>query len=557
MIYDSPQRLGSGRIDADICIVGSGAAGLSLASAFFDSAAKVVVLESGAAKPAAWADELDLAETIGVEHRGITAGRVRAFGGTTRAWGGQLIPLRQSELASRPWVPHSGWPIAASTLEPYYRAAESVLGVNGPPYDATVWNALGTPPPDFDPAQFCFRFSQWAPLGRRNFGLLFGPALRKSRNVHVVLDATATAITTAQSGAHAIGVRAVSQSGHAIVVGAHWYVLACGAIETARLLLASDGVNGHGVANSSGLVGRFFQDHISCIAGEIRPSSRAAIQHLFNPRYRGRTMYSCKVELSDRAQQDLGLLNVMGHVKFAIPEALGLLEVKRMVQRIQTGKFPVPSLGEALALARGASELARLMATRMLRNQRGAPSRGAIYLLVDAEQTPDANSRVCLGDERDARGMRRAVVDWRVGEAELRTIQTFAQLFARAFERAGLGQIDLAGHADFELEDSLSAVRDIYHQMGTTRMSTSPQEGVVDPNLCSHDIDNLCIVGGSVFPAGGIANPTFTIIALALRLADELKKRLASGEKSGSSALVASSKALEPHSVRINREGVC
>jgi choline dehydrogenase-like flavoprotein len=486
------------------------------------------VLESGAATPTAWAEELDLAETVGAEHRGIKSGRVRAFGGTTRAWGGQLIPLRQSELARRSWVPHSGWPIEASALEPYYRAAEAILGVNGPPYDNAVWDTLNTPSPDFDPSLFCFRFSQWAPLGRRNFGLLFGAGLRKSRNVHVVLDATTTSIDTDASGTHATDVRATSRSGHALVVNARYYVLACGAIETARLLLASDRTRGCGVANSSGLVGRFFQDHISCIAGEIRPSSRAAIQNLFNPRYRGRTMYSCKIELTDRAQQDLGLLNVMGHIKFAIPEALGLLEVKRMVQRIQQGKLPVPSLGEAAALVRGASELARLTATRVLKNQRGSPSRGTIYLLVDAEQKPNPDSRVWLSEHRDAVGMRRAVLDWRVGEGELRSIQTFAQLFARTFERIGLGQIDLAGPVDFDLEDALSAAKDIYHQMGTTRMSASPRDGVVGPTLRCHDVDNLYVVGGSVFPAGGIANPTFTIIALALRLADELKSCLAS-----------------------------
>jgi choline dehydrogenase-like flavoprotein len=528
LIYDSPQRIPSARLDADVCIVGSGAAGLSLAAEFLGTRANIVVLESGAAKPTAWAHELDRVDRIGVEHRGTTAGRVRAFGGTTRAWGGQLLPLRQSELVSRSWVPHSGWPISGSVLEPYYRSAESMLGVDGPPYDGSVWDGFKAQPPRFDPSRFCYRFSQWAALGRRNFGLLFGPALRKSPNVHVVLDATATSIKTDPSGARTIEVEAASRSGCAFVVNARYYVLACGAIETARLLLASGGVNGQGVANSSGLVGRFFQDHISCIAGEVRPRSRGAIQRLFDPRYRGRTMYSCKIELTDRAQRDLRTLNVMGHIKFAIPEALGLLEVKRMLQRVQEGKAPVPSIREAAGLARGAAELARLMAIRLFESRRASPSRGAIRLHVDVEQAPNPDSRVRLIDDRDALGVRRALLDWRVGEAEVRTIQTFARLFAEAFEQAGLGQIDLAGPADFSLDDGPSAARDIYHQMGTTRMSASPRDGVVSPTLRCHDVDNLYVVGGSAFPAGGIANPTFTIIALALRLADELKERLAS-----------------------------
>jgi choline dehydrogenase-like flavoprotein len=411
-------------------------------------------------------------------------------------------------------------------LEPYYRRAECQLGVDGPPYDESVWETLGVHPPNFDRSTFCYRVSQWAPLGRRNFGLLFGPPLRESRTIHVALDATVTKIETDPADGRVTEVQAASQFGRSLAVRARHYVLACGAIETARLLLASGGTDGQGVANSSGLVGRFFQDHISCIAGEIRPSSRAAIQRLFDPWYRGRTMYGCKVELTDQAQKDMQTLNVMGHIKFAIPEALGLLEVRRMLRTIQEGKLPVPSISEALALARGAAELSRLVAARLFRNRRASPTRGVINLLVDAEQAPNPDSRVRLSDSRDALGLRRALLDWRVGSCEIHSIQTFARLFAQAFQKAGLGDINVAGTPDFSVENRLSAAKDMYHQLGTTRMSVSSETGVVTPTLRCHDVDNLYIVGGSVFPVGGIANPTFTIIALALRLADELKKRL-------------------------------
>ncbi len=527
MIYLSPEEIRGSRLEVDLCVIGSGAAGLSLASVFLGSRWKLLVLESGAAAPNDWASELNLIDQVGVQFRGATAGRVRAFGGTTRAWGGQLIPLRGSELTSRPWVPHSGWPISDSVLAPYYRKAESLLGVDGPPYDESVWEALRIQPPAFDPSTFCYRFSQWAPLGRRNFGLLFGPALRRSSNVDVALNATVTKISTDPSGDRVVGVQTTSQSGPSLVVRARYYVLACGALETARLLLASGEGNSQGVANSSGLVGRFFQDHISCIAGEVRPSSRAVVQKFFEPRYRGRTMYSCKVELTDQAQQNMQTLNVMGHIKFAIPEALGLLEVRRMLHQMQAGKLPVPSLREAAALARGAGELSRLVAIRLFQKRRASASRGAIDLVVDAEQAPNPDSRVRLSDRRDALGLRKVLLDWRIGTCEMNSIRTFAQLFARAFQNAGLGQIDVAAEPDFSVEGRLSAARDMYHHLGTTRMSASLGTGVVTPTLRCHDVVNLYIVGGSVFPAGGIANPTFTIIALALRLADELKSRLA------------------------------
>jgi len=145
---------------------------------------------------------------------------------------------------------------------------------------------------------------------------------------------------------------------------------------------------------------------------------------------------------------------------------------------------------------------------------------------VDAEQAPNPDSRIRLSSSRDALGMPKALIDWRVGEIECHSIQTFARLFSEAWQRAGLGGIAVAGPPNFGLEDRLTAARDIYHQMGTVRMSTSPRHGVVTPMLRCHDLDNLYLVGGGVFPAGGIANPTLTILALALRLADELKARV-------------------------------
>lgn len=513
-------------LDADVCIVGSGAAGLALAAQFLDTGWRVVLLESGRQRATDAADLLNEARSVGTRHRGATAGRVRALGGTTLAWGGQLLPLRASEVDARAWIAHSGWPLSLESLQPYYRRAEAMLGVVGPPYAEDVWDRLGLERPDLDRDVFTFRFSQWAPLGRRNLAVLLGRALRASRRLQVLLDATVAHITTTADGSSVREVDAVASDGTSVRVRADCYVLACGAIETPRLLLSSTDGRGRAIANASGLVGRFFQDHVSCIAGEIEPVSRERLQRLFDPRYREGTMYSCKIELADPMQESLRTLNAIAHVKFAIPQSLGLLEARRMIDRLQRGQAPVTSLREAAALAGGAAQLSRMALARVLARRRLSPPSGVIQLLIDTEQCPDADSRITLDAQRDSLGMRRARIDWRVGEQEMHSIKTIGTLLAESWERAGLGRIRLADRLDFDREDELGAARDTYHHMGTTRMSAMPADGVVNADLRCHDVVNLYIVGGSVFPTGGVANPTFTIIALALRLADEIKGQL-------------------------------
>jgi choline dehydrogenase-like flavoprotein len=507
----------------DLCIVGAGAAGLALAAEFLDSPWRVIVLESGLYEPDAQGDDLNTLENVGLPHDGWREGRIRSLGGTTRAWGGQLVPMRAHELESRPWIPGSGWPVKLEELEPYYRRTERLLGVEGPPYDEAAWPRLGVVPPAFDPAQFRIRFSQWAALGRRNFAVLWRRALQRSVNVTVLLGATTVAVECAAGGNHCEAMKVRSRSGREASVRARSFVIACGGIETARLLLASPGSNGNGVANSSGLVGRFFQDHLSYVAGEVEPASRRALQNLFDPRYVGSTMYSVKIEPTDAAMRREGWLNAMGHIAFQIPDALGWMEFRRILRSLQAGRLELPSRDEAIALLRGSVELTRLVLTRYLARRRRSPGAGSIRLLVDSEQAPNSDSRVLLDTRVDALGMRRARLDWRVTDLERKTLTGFAMRIATEFTRLGLGTIRLASGPDFERRDTLGAARDIFHHMGTTRMSDTPREGVTRPDLRCHDIENLFVAGAAVFPAGGIANPTFTALALTLRLADHLK----------------------------------
>lgn len=510
----------------DLCIVGAGAAGLALAAEFLGTSAAVVVLESGLWEADPLDSELNELSSEGLRHDGWREGRLRGLGGTTRAWGGQLVPMMASELRERSWIPGSGWPLTLDQLDPYYRRVEQLLKTEGPPYDENNFERLRIPAPEFDAQELRVRFSQWTALGRRNFAVRWRRQLEKSRNVTVLLDATATAVRCCGPASHCDRIEVRSRSDARANIHARAFVIACGGLETARLLLASPLPTGGSVANSSGLVGRYFQDHVSFIAGTIRPAQRRNVQALFDPRYAGGTMFSLKVEPTERAMRSNRWLHAMAHVAFQIPDALGWMEVRRILRSVQAGRFELPSLDEALAMLRGGRELTRLVLARALSNRRRSPDAGSILLLVDCEQAPNPDSRVYLdrsGDE-DPFGMPRLRLDWRLSELEYQTLTGFARKVAQEFQRLGLGQVELAREPDFGLRDCPGATRDIFHHMGTTRMSLAPSSGVTDPNLRCHDVDNLYIAGPSVFPAGGIANPTFTALALTLRLADHLKR---------------------------------
>jgi choline dehydrogenase-like flavoprotein len=515
-------------LEADLCIVGSGAAGLALAAQFLNSPARVIVLESGLHQSDALGEDLNALECVGLRHDGGRDGRIRSFGGTTLAWGGQLLPLRESELAERAWVPHSGWPLTLAELEPYYRRVEMMLGIDGPPYDRGVWARLGMIPPALDEREWGVRFSQWAALGRRNFALRWWRELARSRNLRVLLDATAVAVRCTPAEDRCQGIEIRSRSGRSALVRAQAFVLACGGIETARLLLASPSRDGNGIANRNGLVGRFFQDHISYFAGEVQPTERRVVRHWFDPRYIGATLYSVKMEPTDAVMQREAWLNVMGHIAFQVPEALGWLEVRRILRSVQAGRLELPSFSEGIAMARGSVELTRLAFSRWVSKRRRSPGAARVLLMVDVEQAPNPESRVSLDTRTDPLGMPRVRLDWRVGDLERRTLAGFTRKLAADLERLGIGRIRLAAAPDFESRDSLGSARDIFHHMGTTRMSATPRNGVVRSDLRCHGIANLYIAGPSVFPTSGIANPTFTALALALRLSDHLQSTLKS-----------------------------
>jgi len=510
---------------SDLLIVGAGIAGLVLADAMRGSGRRVDLLEAGGASLEPASQALYKAEMTGVPHLGTTQGRFRVYGGSSTRWGGQLLPLASQDFVVRSHVPGSGWPLDPCELSPYLQRCEQLLGVNHAPYDAALLDQLPTPKPVLSTSDLQLRFSKWAPFHRRNVARTLGRCCESDPDTRVFLHAAVTSIDLHSDGHHVEGVQVCTLSGTNFHFRARQVVIACGTIETVRLLLASRTVHSKGIGNHTDHLGRWFHDHLSVLAATLQPSNRRAFLQRMAPWYQYGTRHTLKIESTAAWQKRYGCLNVMGHLVFEAPQSSGFAWLRQQLKARQSSdpfqvSVPAPYLKQ---LPAESLDLAHLAWKRLVCKRRWCPSAAAIALYIDTEQQPTPSSRIYLSAECDALGIPKAVVHWQWGEAERHAFNAYRQLFNYQWERWQGGE-SITWHESFEpgsgWEESVS---DIYHLMGGTRMSLSPSQGVVNSQLCVHGVDNLFVTSCSVFPTGGSSNPTLTLMKLTLRLAERLR----------------------------------
>jgi choline dehydrogenase-like flavoprotein len=567
--------------EADLVIVGGGPAGLTIAREFFGTSIRVLVLESGLVNESAEHGALAELESIGdprtdaQKHKRIAfhgAGsrswqheqqpygvRCRALGGSTHAWAGKSAAFEPIDFAERPWVPYSGWPITRDALASHLDRAADVLNLGPNVYDENLWKLIGMAPPkpQIDEASFGAFFWQFARsridhLDVMRFGAEF--VTFKADNARVLLNATVTEIGIARDGRNLDELKISTIDGVRSRVKAKIAVLAASAIENARLLLASNAVHSNGIGNANHVVGRFLMDHPGARIARFDAKAMESVARRFGfygVRHDGRMqMYMHGLALTPAVQEREELLNAaiyfMGERSLDDP----LDALKRLLRR--TSDEPVQDM---ISVASSAGWVAKGIGTKILASDRtprflkdlivnGAilfdpnlvaeefQSRGLQHkltgLAVDAitEQPPNPDSRVSLSDKVDQLGVPLARVDWRIGDAERRTLVRIAELARDAFLCAGLPEPVLEPWvAERRPQDSI--IIDMAHTAGTTRMSDNPRSGVVDSNCRIHGVDGLYVAGASIFPTSGHANPTLMILALAIRLADEIKRQLA------------------------------
>lgn len=526
MFIDARELPPGTRVDADICIVGAGAAGITLARELARSAARICLLESGGLAHDPATQALYEGENVGLPYYELDELRLRYFGGTTNHWAGVSRPLEAFDFETRHWVPRSGWPFAGSELEPFYRRAHEVCELGSYDYDVAAIEQPKVRRMPLDPSRVGTAIYRRSRPTR--FGQTYRAVLADAPNVATYLNANAIELITVASGRALEHIRVATLTGGMFDVHARHFVLATGAIENARLLLASNRQQPAGLGNSYDVVGRHFMEHIGVPGALLLPASSTSVPAFYRgdaPLRGGTNTGKAFLTLPAAVLEREQLLNARAYVRPAYGlEALrgssAAVESVFGLMRDITGDYAAAHVRN---IVRDPDQLLIYAYRRLFR----PPKLEAYWLYNHVEQVPNPDSRVQLAHERDALGMPRVRLDWRLTDLEHHTVQRTARLLAEELGRAGIGRVQMIVADPATGWPTINrGLRGAWHQMGTTRMHRDPRHGVVDAQCRMHAIDNLYIAGSSVFPTSGYTNPTLTIVALAIRLADHLKRKL-------------------------------
>ena len=538
-------------VEADTCVVGAGAAGISLAHDLGRSGRDVLLLEAGgrgeeAASQARYAGSVTDARL----HSPPDRYRQRRFGGTSTIWGGRSMPLDPIDFEARDWVPHSGWPFGREALDPYYPRANEMCEAG-----AFEYRAAGAPGAEKGPvmrpmiagfegehfsADTLERFSRPTDFGKR-----YGKWLGDCASVRVLLHANVRHVQLVADGQSVDHLVVASGPGREFRVRARRYVLAAGGLETTRIMLASRDVHPQGVANHHDVLGRYYMCHLAGTIGAVQVQRpRDAVWHGYEVDADG-VYVRRRLALRPQAQRDARIGNFIARLHHPrIGDAahgsamLSLLFLMRPIipyeyakrlyeaDAAQTPLWPhVRNLaGAPLEAAGFAWHLftKRILASRKFPSIIVRSPGNRFSVDFHAEQEPNPASRVKLSQERDDLGMHRLEVDWRYTPGDVHTVGESLRLLQGDFAATGAASFAY-DPASVEFEMTRYGAYGGHH-IGTLRMGNDPRTSMVDPDCRVHGVANLYVAGSAAFPTSSQANPTLTIVALALRLSDHLKE---------------------------------
>lgn len=519
-------------INTDVCIVGAGAAGITIASGLDGSSLDVCLVESGGFSPDEEVQSLYELENVGYPVRESFMSRARYYGGTSNIWPGRCMLLKELDFKNRDWIPNSGWPLSYSELIRYYPKACKMLRL--PSYDKFDANfcrqKISAKEESFFQSNFLEpNISMWAKKPLR-FGSVYYSKLKKSRNVSVYVNSNVTEIEISDDGSYVKKINISCFNGNSFAIKAKVFVLACGGLENARLLLVSRKKYTAGVGNQYDVVGRYYMDHPRAVFGRVHLYENIDLSRLLGlPMSGGKIQMG--IALSEEIQKREGLLNNYLSLETQYSEVAQktyhsfVQLMKRLLRKGYAGKrfdITTPEIKEI-------PDLIYLLAPReiipqflyrwysVLKKKR----KRDLIVVNYCEQEPNPESRVSLSNKRDRFNMNMLNLNWKIGSAERRSLIRLQELLGEHLKRNKIGFLDntLPGADELSFTDAS-------HHIGTTRMSDNPKKGVVDKDCKVHGLNNLFLAGSSVFPTSGYANPTLTITALSLRLADHLKRRI-------------------------------
>ena len=491
----------------DVCIIGGGIAGITLAM-YLKKELNILLLEGGGLEFSMESQDIYKGKNIGFPYLNLEDVRARYLGGTSHYWSGKCAVYSSYSFAIKDFVKYSGWPIEKKDLDPFLEESKSVLDLPTPhkqEYYEGWTDVLDGQNDNFDSAKFLYSIP---PI---NFKMKYESELRKRTNIDCYVNANLTDMTMIEKLSSVDTVEIQNYQNGVFKVSAKKYILATGGIENARLLLNFNKQCKKGIGNDNDLVGRFFSDHPHIDTGYFVVEDH--VKKAFEGKDKPIEMLyseSCIVT-SEKLQKEERILPVGIHIK---PKA------DLFTPLVNSFKENIRDLA---CLTDWTHDLAIHIREKEIRC---GNIDGKISHISD--QAPNPSSRVTLGTETDRFGLRHSVLDWQFLEIDTLTQKKVAMSFAENFAQLGLGRVKLFDwmlSTDTKFPDKgagACAMGGGYHHMCTTRMGISSKTGVVDGNQKVFNVDNLYVAGSSVFATPGEHNPTLTIVQMTLRLADHL-----------------------------------
>lgn len=510
MHTDARQLNGSDSpIEGDICIIGAGAAGISIAMDWINTKHRVILLEGGGFEYDDRVQELYAGKTTGQRYYPLKSARLHYFGGTTGHWSGYCSTFDEIDFEKRDWIPHSGWPIARKDLDPYYVRAQKNLELGPCEYDWKYWQKQDPElmPLMKDESVTWNKVWQFSPPTR--FGKKYKEDILKAKNIHLYTYANVVDITANENVSAISEVTIKNYTGRQHTVKAKHFILACCSIQNARLLLASNKQAPKGLGNDNDNVGRYFMEHLEIKSAELWLAKPDPLK-LYSLNF-GVTKVRCELAITREYQEKHKILNGTSSLSPLIyaKNAKPIIDVwnKEDPQKNLTDLFENFYKAEKSASSASIETITK-----------------SYELFTRIEQAPNPDSRVTLDTERDSLGMPRASLHWVLTPLEKHSIRKIYEMIGQQVGRAGVGRIKMMEYLRDENDDSWPEFTGGgWHHMGTTRMSDDPKNGVVDAHCKVHGIANLHVAGAACYVTAAAPNPTLTLVALSLRLSDKIK----------------------------------
>lgn len=546
-------------LTGDVVVVGAGPAGIVVALEVASQGFDVLLLESGGEAFSSEVQSLaDAGELDANLHAAMSIATRRQVGGASVIWGGRCVPYDPVDFDDRPYISDARWPVSYEELTPHYQRACDWLVCGRPVFDAAATESLpksivpGFPEGDVRTSTL----ERWSlPT---NFGTEYRQRLLLARRVRLVTGLTCTGIVCGPDN-RVDHLQCKTLTGKSVCAKGRRYVLACGGLETTRLLLASPGPNGEAIGNHSDHLGRWYMGHAEGVVANVHfltPASQTVYDYV---RDVDGVYVRHRISFAREFQHESELPNIVawlanpeladprhgsGALSFAylvLASPLGRLFAPDAQRLSLTGK-KVPgapygpvlsegSIGEHLLnVVRTPVETGRFVVgfggKRLGRSRPRMPGffvyspRNVYPLQYHGEHVPNRESRVTLAPARDSLGMPRLRIDLRFSERDIEGVVRAHRHWDEYLRRTGLGRIE------YLYDDVEQAVAERigggFHQIGTTRMAARPEDGVVDENLAVHGFPNLFVASSSTFVTSGQANSTFMILVLSVRLAEHL-----------------------------------